>query len=185
MKKELKHIAKIQTGVFAKTVAKGDITYLQPKYFDELGKLTVNLEPDLNSVGVSEKHILKQGDIIFAAKGSKNFAFHFKLQELAAAASTSFFVIKIHDESVLPEYLTWYLNHQNTMKYLKSFARGTSIASISKDVLNNLEIMIPTIEKQKLIYKIDDLRSKERQITMDILSLKQALNQQQLFNEIK
>ena len=71
------------------------------------------------------------------------------------------------------------------MKFLKSFARGTSIASISKNVLNNLEIMIPTIEKQKLIYKIDDLRSKERQITMDILSLKQALNQQQLFNEIK
>ena len=83
MKKELKHIAKIQTGVFAKTVAKGDIAYLQPKYFDEQGKLTVNLEPDLNSVGVSEKHILKQGDIIFAAKGSKNFAFHFKLQKLA------------------------------------------------------------------------------------------------------
>lgn len=184
MRTELKHIANIQTGVFAKPVAKGDIAYLQPKYFDELGKLTVNLEPDLNSVGISEKHILKQGDVIFAAKGSKNFAARFDLEDMSAAASTSFFVIRIHDESVLPDYLTWYLNHQNTMKYLKSFARGTSIASISKDVFNNLEIMVPSIEKQKLIYKVDNLRSKERQITMKLISLKQALNQQQLYNAL-
>jgi hypothetical protein len=182
---ELKHIAKIQTGVFAKPVAKGDITYLQPKYFDELGKLTVNLEPDLNSVGISEKHILKQGDVIFAAKGSKNFAACIHLGDMVAVASTSFFVIRIFDKNILPEYLTWYLNHQSTMKYLKSFARGTSIASISKEVLNDLEITVPSLEKQQLIFKVDDLRSTERQIIMKLLSLKQALIQRQLLNSIK
>lgn len=184
MKTELKHIANIQTGVFAKPVAKGDIAYLQPKYFDELGKLTTNLEPDLNSVGISEKHILKQGDVIFAAKGSKNFAARFELEGMSAAASTSFFVIRIFEENILPEYLTWYLNHQTTMKYLKSFAKETSIASISKDILNDLEIIIPSLEKQQLIFKIDDLRSTERQIAMKLLSLKQVLNQQQLYNAL-
>lgn len=184
MKTELKHIANIQTGVFAKPVAKGDIAYLQPKYFDELGKLTTNLEPDLNSVGISEKHILKQGDVIFAAKGSKNFAARFDLEDISAVASTSFFVIKIFEKNILPEYLTWYLNHQTTMKYLKSFARGTSIASISKDVLNELEIIVPSLEKQQLIFKIDDLRTAERQITMKLLSLKQTINQQQLYNAL-
>jgi restriction endonuclease S subunit len=184
LKTELKHIANIQTGVFAKPVAKGDIAYLQPKYFDELGKLTTNLEPDLNSVGISEKHILKQGDVIFAAKGSKNFAARFDLKDMSAAASTSFFVIRIFEQNILPEYLTWYLNHQTTMKYLKSFARGTSIASISKEVLNDLEIIIPSLEKQQLIFKIDNLRSSERQITRKLLSLKQALNQQQLYNAL-
>lgn len=184
MKTELKHIANIQTGVFAKPLAKGDIAYLQPKYFDELGKLTTNLEPDLNSVGISEKHILKQGDVIFAAKGSKNFAARFDLEDMSAAASTSFFVIRIFEENILPEYLTWYLNHPTTMKFLKAFARGTSIASISKEVLNDLEIIVPSLEKQHLIFKIDDLRSTERQITMRLLSLKQALNQQQLYNAL-
>ncbi|MEB8345092.1 restriction endonuclease subunit S [Flavobacteriaceae bacterium KMM 6898] len=184
MKTELKHIANIQTGVFAKPVAKGDIAYLQPKYFDEMGKLKINLEPDLNSIGISEKHILKQGDVIFAAKGSKNFASSFDLDDMSAAASTSFFVIRIFDKSILPEYLTWYLNHQTTMKYLKSYARGTSIPSISKEVLNDLEIILPSLEKQKLIFKIDDLRSAERNIIMKVLSLKQALNQQQLYNAL-
>lgn len=184
MKTELKHIANIQTGVFAKPVAKGDIAYLQPKYFDELGKLTTNLEPDLNSVGISEKHILKQGDVLFAAKGSKNFAAQFDLKDMSAAASTSFFVIRIFEKNILPEYLTWYLNHPTTMKFLKAFARGTSIASISKEVLNDLEIIIPSLEKQQLIFKINDLRLTERQHIMKLLSLKQALNQQQLYNAL-
>jgi hypothetical protein len=51
-------------------------------------------------------------------------------------------------------------------------------------VLNDLEIIIPSLEKQQLIFKIDDLRSSERQITMRLLSLKQALNQQQLYNAL-
>jgi restriction endonuclease S subunit len=184
LKTELRHIANIQTGVFAKPVAKGEIAYLQPKYFDELGKLTTKLEPDLNATGISEKHILKQGDVLFAAKGSKNFAAHFDLEDMFAAASTSFFVIRITDRSILPEYLTWFLNHPTTMKFLKSFARGTSIASISKEVLDGLEIIIPSLERQELIYKIDDLRSKETYIRMKLLSLKQALNQQQLYNAL-
>jgi restriction endonuclease S subunit len=184
LKTGLKNIANIQTGVFAKPVAKGDVAYLQPKYFDELGKLITKLEPDLNSVGISKNHILKQGDVLFAAKGSKNFAAQFDLKDMSAAASTSFFVIRIFEKNILPEYLTWYLNHPTTMKFLKAFARGTSIASISKEVLNDLEIIIPSLEKQHLIFKIDDLRSAERQITMRLLSLKQALNQQQLYNAL-
>jgi restriction endonuclease S subunit len=184
LKNKLKNIASIQTGVFAKPVAKGDIAYLQPKYFDENGKLTTELEPDLNSLGISENHLLKHGDVLFAAKGSKNFAAHFDLKAMPATASTSFFVIKLFDKGILPEYLTWYLNHPTTMKFLKSFARGTSILSISKDVLNDLEIMIPTLEKQELIYKIDHLRSEERQIQMKLLSLNQKLNQQELYNAL-
>jgi restriction endonuclease S subunit len=184
LKNKLKELAHIQTGVFAKTVAKGDVAYLQPKYYNETGQLITKLEPDLNSLGVSEKHILKQGDVLFAAKGSKNFATHFDLEEISAAASTSFFVIRIYDKSILSEYLTWYLNHPTTMKILKSFARGTSVPSISKDVLNDLEITVPSIERQKLIFSIDNLRKKERKIQRHLLSLNQSLNEQQLYNAL-
>jgi restriction endonuclease S subunit len=184
LKKVLKNIADIRTGVFARPVAKGDIAYLQPKYFDEHGKLDVNLEPDLNSLGISQKHLLSKGDVIFAAKGSKNFAYHFNLRALSATASTSFFVIRIQKNAVLPEYLTWYLNHPNTMKYLKAFAKGTSIPSISKAILSNLELPIPTIEKQQLISKINHLQTTEIELIKNILSLKQSLNQYQLYNSL-
>mgnify|MGYP003639154073 CR=1 FL=1 len=185
MIKELKNIAKIQTGVFAKPVAKGDTVYLQPKYFDELGRLTTQLEPDLNSIGFSDKHILQLGDVLFAAKGSKNFAVHFNTANIQAAASTSFFVIKIRDEGVLPGFVAWFLNQPHTQQYLKAFARGSSIASISKGVLRDLEITIPSIDKQKLILKIDELRSAEKGLKSRIEELREAQIQQQIFNALK
>lgn len=180
----LQNIAQIQTGVFAKTVAKGDVVYLQPKYYDDDGMLTTKVVPDLNSMGISDNHILRSGDILFAAKGNRNFATCFMDRELKAAASTSFFVIRIHDTNVLPEFLTWYVNHPRTMTHLKAFARGSSIPSISKDVLNDLEIRIPRMDKQKLISKIDELRSKEKRMLMGLLSLRQTLNEQQLYNAL-
>lgn len=184
LKTELKQIANIQTGVFAKTVAKGDMVYLQPKYFDELGKLATELEPDLNSIGISEKHILEQGDVLFAAKGSKNFATHFDLIGMAAAASTSFFVIRIFDKNLLPEYLTWYLNHEKTQQYLKAFARGSAIASISKSVLGDLKLSVPSSEIQNTILRIHSLRIKEKQLKLKIDAFREAQIQQQIINAL-
>jgi len=184
LKTDLKQIANIQTGVFAKTVAKGDMVYLQPKYFDELGKLVTELEHDLNSIGISEKHILEQGDVLFAAKGSKNFATHFDLKGMAAAAaaSTSFFVIRIFDKNLLPEYLTWYLNHEKTQQYLKAFARGSAIASISKSVLGDLKLSVPSLEIQNTILRIHSLRIEEKQLKLKIDALREAQIQQQIIN---
>jgi len=184
LKTELKQIANIQTGVFAKTVAKGDMVYLQPKYFDELGKLATELEPDLNSIGISEKHILEQGDVLFAAKGSKNFATHFDLKGMAAAASTSFFVIRIFEKNLLPEYLTWYLKHEKTQQYLKAFARGSAIASISKSVLGDLKLSVPSLEIQNTILRIHSLRIEEKQLKLKIDSLRETQIQQQIINAL-
>lgn len=161
MKTHLKNISNIQTGLFAKPQAEGDIVYLQPKYFNELGDLTTVLMPDLNSTEISKKHLLKQGDILFAAKGNKNFATCFGKHDLPAVASTSFFVIRVTNQKVLPEYLTWFLNHPNTQQFLKGYARGTAMVSISKSVLENIELSIPSIEMQKRILKIASYRKQE------------------------
>jgi len=74
LKTILKHIASIQTGVFAKPIQKGEIVYLQSKHFDENGELTEILYPDLNVDSKINKHLLEKGDVLFAAKGTKNFA---------------------------------------------------------------------------------------------------------------
>lgn len=161
MKTHLKHISNIQTGLFAKPQADGDIVYLQPKYFNELGELTTVLMPDLNSTEISEKHLLKPDDILFAAKGSKNFAACFEKHDLPAVASTSFFVIRLTSQKVLPAYLTWFLNHPNTQLFLKGNAHGTAMVSIPKSVLEDIELSIPSIEMQNRILKIAACRKQE------------------------
>lgn len=187
MKDKLKNIAAIQTGLFAKTISKGEIVYLQAKHFDENGQLISTLYPDLKSENNIEKHLLKQGDVLFAAKGTKNFAAWYKDKNKPAVASTSFFVIRIQKEfksEILPEFLVWILNNPKSQKFLKGKAIGTSIASISKSVLEELEISIPDVSIQESILSITHLRKKEISLKQQIESLRDLQLQNQILKAI-
>lgn len=168
MKTTLKDIATIRTGVFGKPENIGEIVYLQVKYFDENGQIIADLKPDLPQSEVKANHLLKPGDIIFAAKGSKNFAAVYEKHNPTAVASTSFFVICPKENQILPEYLVWFLNQPDTQKFLKNNSRGSDIASISKVVLENLEIPVPDLKKQQLILKISHLLQEEKSILQKI-----------------
>ena len=184
MKTLIKDITNIQTGLFAKPAGIGEVVYLQSKHFDEYGQLHSALPPDLLAEGISDKHLLKDGDVLFAAKGTKNFAAVFENHNEPSVASTSFFVIRTVDKKVLPQYLAWFLNNHTTQTILKGQAIGTSIPSISKQVLENLEITVPNIEIQRAILQITKLRNKEKSLKQRIDTLREKLIQQQIINAI-
>jgi restriction endonuclease S subunit len=181
----IKNITNIQTGLFAKPSGVGEVVYLQSRHFDEYGQLHSELHPDLVANGISEKHLLKYGDVLFAAKGTKNFAAVFENHNEPSVASTSFFVIRPTDNKVLPEFLAWFLNNPATQTLLKGQAIGTSIPSISKQVLENLEITVPNIEIQKVILQITKLRNKEKSLLQEIETLRDKQIQQIILNNLK
>lgn len=181
----IKHITQIQTGLFAKPLAKGDVVYLQARHFDESGSLLSTLHPDLLAKEISEKHLLKPGDVLFAAKGMKNFAAVFENHNRMAVASTSFFVFRLTDKKIFPEYFAWFLNSHSTQILLKNQAIGTSIPSISKKVLEGLDIPVPTIKVQKSILQITKFRHKEKILKQKIEALREKQIQQQIINAIK
>lgn len=185
MKTLIKDLTNIQTGLFAKPSDNGEVVYLQSKHFDENGKLLGELHPDLQANSISEKHLLKDGDVLFAAKGTKNFAAVYENQNPAAVASTSFFVLRPTDNKILPEYLSWFLNHPEIQKLIKDNARGTAIPSIRKTVLEDLEISIPSIEKQRTVIQLSALVRKENELRMNILQQRKQLIEQQIINAIK
>lgn len=170
----------MQTGLFAKPVGEGDVVYLQVRHFDENGQLTADLYPDLLGAEISEKHFLQEGDILFSAKGTKNFAAIYAGFEEQCVASTSFFVIRLKEVNLLPAYLAWYLNHPNTQQTLKAQAKGSSIVSISKTQLEDLEINIPDLHTQELVLQIANLRNKEKLLKQQIETLREKQIQQQL-----
>lgn len=85
----------------------------------------------------------------------------------------------------MPEYLAWFLNNPTTQKLLKEQAIGTSIPSISKTVLEELDIPIPSVEKQKAILTIAHLRSTEKNLKHQIEVLREQQIQQTLINALK
>jgi hypothetical protein len=195
LKTILGHIANIQTGIFAKPVSKGEIVYLQSKHFNENGHLHSLLHPDLKADNITEKHLLRHGDVLFAAKGTKNFAACYESLPAGQAgknqpsvASTSFFVIRVQENfsnKILPEFLVWLINHPIAQKFLKGKAIGTSIVSISKSVLEDLEISVPDIQTQKAILKISQLHNTEKNLKQQIETLREKQIQQQIINAIK
>lgn len=158
MNKKLNEIATIRTGVFLKPSDNGDVAFIQPKYFDEHGVLITSLEPDVNSINISEKHFLVEGDVLYAAKGRKNFAYKISSVKDRCVASTSFFIISVEDDQVLPDFITWFLNQKHVNKMITSMARGSAIRSIPKEVLANLSIPIANRKKQEIIIKLENLK---------------------------
>ncbi len=120
---------------------------MQARYFDENGNLSSSLQADLKMTSQTTKHLLKSGDVLFAAKGTKNFAAVFGENHPPSVASTTFFVLTIRNPDVLPEYLAWVLNNQATQSFLKRNAIGSSMVSISKEVLSDLQIWSKPIAK--------------------------------------
>jgi restriction endonuclease S subunit len=176
----LKDIAEIQTGVFAKPNVEGEIVCLQANDFDENGHHLGYWEPTILLSSLNPKHLLNKGDVLFAAKGSKNFAAVRSSDHPLAVASTSFFVIRLLSADILPEYVKWFLNQPDTIIRLKSEAKGTSIPSISKKSLEQVQIPLIPLYKQNLILKIDQLRISQKKLLQKIASLRDQLIQQQL-----
>lgn len=188
MNTQLKYIANIQTGIYAQAVSTGDVVYLQAKHFSDNGSLLNSLIPDLALNSQTEKHLLNEGDVVFAAKGSKNFAAKHESKNGLCVASSTFLVLRLKNEfrgRLLPDYLVWYMNHPKTQECLKAKARGSSIPSISKVDLMELEITLPSIEKQNAIVKIDNLQKAEQNIVKKIQLLKEQYIQHQLFSATK
>ena len=184
MKSKVANITTIRTGLFVKPLSIGDTVYLQSRHFHENGRLRTDLHPDLNKNDFSENHLLKPGDVLFAAKGSKNFAAVYEAHNHPAVASTTFFVLRLITDKIYPEYLAWFLNTSFTQQILKKGAFGTSIVSIPKTVLGDLEIFMPSLQKQKAILQIHQLDQQEQHLLNKLSHLKQQYIESTILKEI-
>ncbi|MEM3857989.1 MAG: N-6 DNA methylase [Candidatus Micrarchaeaceae archaeon] len=96
--------------------------------------------------------------IIIGTGGNANIKYGVKF-----SCSTDNFILTSKYEDILTKYIYYYL--ENNIDILKNGFYGTAIKHISKKYIENIEIPIPPVEKQKLIInKMDMLNNKEQQI---------------------
>jgi restriction endonuclease S subunit len=175
VRKRLKSIADIQSWFYIRTESTGDIIYLQAKYFDKFWDLKISLVPDINHEGIQKRYILKPGDILFSAKWTRNFATVYKQEYWPCIASSTFFIIKLKDTSILPEYLTILINESQWTSYFKNSLSWWTIQSIPKPALEEFEIYIPPKEKQQQTIQLYTLYKKELQLYQKLKAKKEIL----------
>ncbi|KAA3637508.1 MAG: hypothetical protein DWQ02_06650 [Bacteroidetes bacterium] len=181
-KVKLRDLAEIRSGYsFRKKVTNnvnGDVSIIQMRdlihdYTDIKGKKDLF---KVSSTDLKKGHLLKQGDILFLAKGTNNKAIVFK-KKYEAIATLTFFIISINQNKknkFLPSYLAWYINQDEAQRYFEKVLVGTSQRNINSNSLRELEIPILSLEKQKIISELSKLIDRENQL-LDLLKEKKEI----------
>ena len=74
----------------------------------------------------------------------------------------------------LPHFIAIYLNNNKVQKFLKRESRGTGIISIGTLDIAEIEIELPSIDKQKEIIEINSLFERDIFIHGKLFELKQV-----------
>ncbi|CAN5358312.1 hypothetical protein BH11BAC1_BH11BAC1_03940 [soil metagenome] len=178
MFQQLKNIASLQFGIYYKPERNGDLLYLQNTNFN-----SDRPKAFLSKDTISPSHLLQDGDILIIAKGSRNTASVYSKSTGDAVASSLFFIIRLENKQVLPEFLAYYLNDSKTQSMLKKLSGATTVPTLSKKDLMEISIPIPSLHQQKQIVSMMNQWEQEKNLTQTLIEKKDQLYAS-LFNQL-
>lgn len=124
--------------------------------------------------GRNEPEWLKQGDIIFSARGLRNLASSIPDLDRAIVCSPHYFVISVLPHHVIPEFLAWQLNQTIAQRYFQQSAEGSAQRTIRRAILENTPISVPSIEMQERMIKMVQAVEREEIIYKKLIELRQS-----------
>jgi restriction endonuclease S subunit len=173
----LSDIAKIRPGhSFRGTitpVANADTFVVQVRDTDRSGEISTNNLITTELTGKKQPDWLQQGDILFVAKGAKYFAAYVKQLPETTVCSPHFFIVRIKIEylaTVLPEFICWQLNQIPAQRYFNTSAEGTRYVSIRRKILEDVPIILPSIEEQAQLVALHNTAVKEKKTTQKLMT---------------
>ncbi|MEO5365455.1 MAG: restriction endonuclease subunit S [Magnetococcus sp. WYHC-3] len=118
--------------------------------------------------------LVREGDLLLQSRGYSNTAALVPPGLDKVIASAPLMVIRADQKKLLPEYLRWFLNHPQTQVRMTQNATGTSVRLISKAQLEDLELPLPPLKKQRRIAAVAELAEREQAILDAITSMRKA-----------
>jgi len=184
-KQKISDLVEIRFGINGKAGYQNGIPYIQGKDFDSFGQLKRDEIFLTDKKLVSDKNLLKKNEILFAGKGSRNYAVVWNGEISEAVASSTFYILTLKSKDILPEFLAWYLNSDRVQSFLRLIAKGATISNIPKKELQGLSVNVPSVEEQHKIVEVDKLRLKEQILMRQLAKNRDMLVRKLLSNKIK
>lgn len=178
---KLFEIAEISSGVYLQTSPAGTIACLQVK--DLLNDSPEATEYKVEYSKKLDRYLLRHGDILFASKGYTYLCKVFD-SDITAVASTTLYSIRLRTDSISPDYLCWYLNHPQIVAKIKSEQVGTRTPLIRKQIIENIEILIPDKATQNQIVELAELQKREEELIHLINYKKNQITNQLIMNKL-
>lgn len=167
MKIKVKELATVQMGYSFRSrleVAEdGGVAVIQMKDLRDDNTVDCSALSMIGMDDVKEHHLARRGDLIFRTRGLlTTSAILLDDPGQAVVAAPLLRIRVIEPQAVLPEYLNWYIGQRDAQVFLASRARGTAQKMIGKQTIEELEIALPTVERQKAIVELASLISREQ-----------------------
>lgn len=189
MKTKLKNIANIQSGYsFRSKIQKeynGNVQVIQMKDLTVESKVNTNNLDKIDIQDLKNHHKMSKNDIIFKTRGLDTTACIFDKEVENVILAAPLLRIRIESKNILPEYIFWYLNQKPAQSFINSRAKGTFQKIINKQVLDELEIEIPSLDKQQKIVGISQLAEKEQRLLANLKQKKMKYVSTILLKKIK
>lgn len=188
---KLKNLADILSGYISrgKIVPREDGTslLLQARDVDayHLSYSTDTLVRFLSTISAKDRY-LKSGDILFMARGARNFSVLINKLPNRVLPAACFFVVRISSSEILPEYLWWYLNQLPVKEYLKRFSgRSVHMPVVKRAVLESVEIPFPPMKTQEQVSEMYNLLKKEQDLYKKLAEKRKNLMTEICFKAIR
>lgn len=123
--------------------------------------------------GKREADYLTVGDILVAARGSRNYAAWvgdaLTASGKQAVAAPHFFAVSLKHKDILPEFMAWLLNQAPAQRYFEQNAEGTLTKSIRRSVLEETPVVVPSLNKQRTIVAMANTLRQEQKLIRQLI----------------
>jgi hypothetical protein len=178
MKKRLADLATIRTGFqFRGRVESdptGNVRLIQIKDIDDERRIRTDALIPVQ-VDRPEPYLVQQGDVLFLARGHRQFATVIADPLQDAIATGFFFILTVDPKRVHSAYLTWCINQPEFQEAMRPFVRGSHMPLVSKTDFQELTIPVPPLDVQRRIVALNELLDRERRLTTAIQEKRSAL----------
>jgi hypothetical protein len=147
----------------------GDIRVLQIRDIRGEGGIAFDSLPRVTWPASGRPPLLKPGDIMLPARGEHYDATLIRGND-RAIASGHVYIVHPKQEALSPEYLCWYLNRQAAQSYILRNRAGSSMSTLSRQVLEALPVPVPAAATQRKIVELAHLWQQEQSLTRELQS---------------
>ena len=173
MKIKVKELATVQMGYSFRSrleaVEDGGVAVIQMKDLRDDNTVDCGDLAMISMNDVKRHHLAQRSDLIFRTRGLlSTSAILLDDPGQAVVAAPLLRIRVIEPQAVLPEYLNWYISQRDAQIFLAGRARGTAQRMIGKQAIEELEVVLPTLEKQKAIVELASLVAREQDLLQSV-----------------
>ena len=156
----------------------GDYLIVQMKDVDKDSGVNAETLYRTNLKGRTGPRLIKRGDLLFVSRvfrGSLPYSVLVSKDLPNLVAAPTFHILSVNKDRVRAEYLHWFINSElYGGRFFKQNAMGSSVLNIPKNLLNEMEVVLPSLQDQDRFIKLIKAAHQEKEIMQALVEKRRA-----------